>query len=116
MRHHERDAHAAVLQGVKSAHEAAAVYANHGELWCIGEQPASDELVALVDRTIDDSTPELLAAACARRSTPSSERRRWRHEHGQAQVRAPLRASASSCGRTRTTFGTFTLRARSSGA
>jgi hypothetical protein len=59
----ERDAHVAILGGVRNALEAQAVYANHGELWCVGDEPADDDLVPLVDRTIKGDTPEQLRAS-----------------------------------------------------
>lgn len=56
----ERGNSIVVLMGVRNAHEANAVYANHGELWQVGDEPSSDELGPLVDRTITGSTPEHL--------------------------------------------------------
>lgn len=48
---------AAVTVGISTAHEAQAVYAEHGEIWRIGDDSTRPELDALVDRAIDDSTP-----------------------------------------------------------
>jgi hypothetical protein len=50
-----------VLQGVKTALEAQAVYMEGGELWRIGDDEDKPELDALVDRNLDDVTPEVLA-------------------------------------------------------
>lgn len=58
----QRGVSVAVLQGVRAADEANAVYVNHGELWCVGDEPAGDELAPLVDRWIHGATPERLRA------------------------------------------------------
>lgn len=47
-----------VLVNIKDAAEAQAVYCDHGELWRIGHDDGKPELDALVDRTVDDGTPE----------------------------------------------------------
>lgn len=50
-----------VSVGITDAHAASAVYSGGGELWRIGEDDQRPELDALVDRTIDDTTPARLA-------------------------------------------------------
>lgn len=54
----------ALLQGVTTALEAEAVYSGGGELWALGADAtdAYPELTALVDRTIEDGSPQLLDA------------------------------------------------------
>jgi hypothetical protein len=54
-----------VLVGVTDAHEASAVYASGGELWRVGEDESKPELDAMIDRAIDDSSPDRLAAETA---------------------------------------------------
>jgi hypothetical protein len=55
----ERGVKLVLLQGVRTAHEADAVYRTGGELWRIGDDANSPELDPLVDRSIDDA-PERL--------------------------------------------------------
>lgn len=50
-----------VLLGVKTALEAQAVYADSGELWRIGVDDSKPELDTLIDRAVDDSSPERMA-------------------------------------------------------
>jgi hypothetical protein len=51
----------ALMVGVRDAQAAQAIYADGGELWRIGDDDSRPELDALVDRTINDSEPELMA-------------------------------------------------------
>jgi hypothetical protein len=54
-----------VLVGVKTAHEAAAVFQGGGELWRIGPDNGKPELDPLVDRAIDDTAPGRMASEVA---------------------------------------------------
>lgn len=54
-----------VLVGVNDAHQAGAAFSGHGELWRIGADESKPELDPLVDRAIDDSTPDRLAIETA---------------------------------------------------
>ena len=52
-----------VLQGVEDAAQAAAVYADHGELWCVGDEAPHEELGPMVDRYITDESADATRAA-----------------------------------------------------
>jgi hypothetical protein len=51
----------ALMVGIKDAQEAQAIYSGGGELWRVGEDDTRPELDALVDRAIDDSSPDRMA-------------------------------------------------------
>lgn len=55
----------ALLQGVSTAHEAQAVYADSGELWRIGADESKPELGFLVDRWIQSDDMQQLHANIA---------------------------------------------------
>ena len=47
-----------VLVGIRTAHDAQAIYSNGGELWRVGQDDGHPELDFLLDRWIDDA-PEV---------------------------------------------------------